>query len=74
MKSFGALLAACFSAGAQNHGKLTGKVINEAGLALPNAIVVIVNNTDNTSRRVLTAADGTFTITGLSAGIVSRRS
>jgi hypothetical protein len=47
---------------------LSGKITSADGTGISNAAVTITNVNNNTSQKVLTAADGTFTISGLAPG------
>jgi len=53
---------------AQGQGKISGRVASASGQPVANAVVNLVNNNDGSSRRVLTAADGTFTVMNLVPG------
>ena len=47
---------------------LSGKVTSVAGAAIPNAAVTVTNTSTNATQKVLTAPDGTFSISGLAPG------
>src|SRR5215471_14730749 len=49
-------------------GTLSGKVSDNKGNAVPNAAVTVTNTTNNSSLKVLSRADGTFTVSPVSAG------
>jgi hypothetical protein len=49
-------------------GTLSGRVASVGGAGIPNAAVTITNVGTNASQKVLTAADGTFSVVGLAPG------
>ena len=49
-------------------GTLTGKISSASGTVVPNAAVTITNTSTNTSQKVLTGPDGSFSISGLAPG------
>src|SRR5579862_2375101 len=51
-----------------NGGTLSGRVTNSTGANIPNAAVTVINLSTNTSQRVLTSSDGTFSVGGLQPG------
>jgi hypothetical protein len=50
-------------------GTLSGRITAATGAGIPNAAVTVTNVTSNTSQRVLTAPDGTFSVAGLPPGM-----
>ncbi len=55
------LLLICFSAGAaQEHGRLSGTVLDEANKPVPNVVVRVVNQVTSRVRRVRSGGDGTY--------------
>ncbi len=67
-----ALLAVAFSVvyaqPAGESGTLSGRITAATGAGIPNAAVTVTNINNNASQRVLTASDGTFSVTGLQPG------
>jgi hypothetical protein len=49
-------------------GTLSGKVTSADGTGISNAAITVTNVNNNTSQNVLTAPDGSFTISGLTPG------
>ncbi len=49
-------------------GTLSGRVISASGSQIPNAAVTITNTATNSSQKVLTGPDGSFSISGLPPG------
>src|SRR5438477_4731291 len=64
------LLFACAAIGYAQPagGTLSGTITSPSGAAVANAAVTVTNTSTNASQRVLTAPDGTFTISGLTPG------
>ena len=62
------LLLAAHSYAQPVGGTLSGKVASVAGSAIPNATVTVTNTSTNASQKLLTAPDGTFTVSGLVPG------
>src|ERR1051326_8702003 len=48
-------------------GSLSGKVTNTKGAAIPNAAVTVTNVNTNTSVKVLSSSDGSFTVNNIAA-------
>jgi hypothetical protein len=51
-----------------NTGSLSGKVTNSKGDAVPNAAITVTNATTNSSVKVLSGSDGTFTVSPVTPG------
>ncbi len=62
------LSAAAMLWGQTGSGTLSGKITNAQGATVPKATVTVTNTSNNASQKVLTAPDGTFTITALVPG------
>ncbi len=61
------LVTAAFVWG-QRPGALTGKITDSKGAGMPGAVIVITETATGSSQRVVTEADGTFTVAELPAG------
>jgi subtilase family serine protease len=51
----------------QGSGSLSGKITDGTGAGVPNAVIVITDST-NRSQRIVTSADGSFTVANLAPG------
>src|SRR5437588_9860634 len=49
-------------------GTLSGKITSASGAAVPNAEITVTNVNANTSQKVLTGPDGSFTVSNLTPG------
>jgi Carboxypeptidase regulatory-like domain len=70
LKLFFCFLAVCVALiyAQTTGGTLSGTVTSPTGAAVANAAVTITNTSTNAAQRVLTASDGTFTVSGLTPG------
>src|SRR5215469_9376932 len=62
------LIAATTLWGQSVSGTLSGKVLTANGTAIPNAAVTVTNVSSNSSQKVLTGPDGSFSVSGLPPG------
>lgn len=62
------LIAATTLWGQSVSGTLSGKVLAANGTVIPNAAVTVTNVSSNTSQKVLTGPDGSFSVSGLPPG------
>src|SRR5689334_7859139 len=69
-KLFSCLLFACVTMtyAQPTGGTLSGTITSPSGAAVANAAVTVTNTSTNAAQRVLTAPDGTFTVSGLPPG------
>ena len=54
--------------GQASNTMLSGKILNPQGNPIPNATVTVINASTNTSQKVLSAPDGSFTLNNLAPG------
>jgi hypothetical protein len=64
----GVFLAWISASMAQSTGTLSGRITVRAGEPVPNATVIVTSVNNGNSLRVLTAPDGSFTLSGLAPG------
>jgi hypothetical protein len=62
------LLSACVAPGQTWRGTVTGRITDEAGKAVPQARVAMMSEETGRARSVLSAADGSFSVSSLSPG------